>query len=240
MRTSRIALSTAIALALSGCMPSNEPMFSSRGAVSSEITKSNASSEILMAEQTNALTQMTRDIIRKSTLSGAAIGAIAGCGMAVLSAGNAKSCVTAALSGGAVGAVAGNIKGRQHAAKRVALVSPSALVRSIGKADDHMDAVTRDLPELLKQQDAELATLNSQVSAGQITEAQFTQRFEVIKANRQQLAEALSLSAAQAEEAHTNLENARSKGQTGLEWHLSATQNLAREATSARSAISLL
>ncbi|WP_176219103.1 hypothetical protein [Planktotalea arctica] len=193
-----------------------------------------------MAEQTSALTQMTRDIIRKSTLNGAAIGAIAGCGMAVLSAGNAKSCVTAALSGGAVGAVAGNIKGRQHAAKRVALVSPSALVRSIGKADDRMDAVTRDLPELLKQQDAELVTLNSQVSAGQITEAQFTQRFEVIKANRQQLAEALSLSAAQAEEAHTNLENAQSKGQTGLEWHLSATQNLAREATSARSAISLL
>ena len=240
MRTSRIVLSTAIALALSGCVPSNEPMFSSRGSITSEAATANAASEIQMAEQTKALNSMTRDIIRKSTMNGAAIGALAGCGMAVLSAGNAKNCVSAALSGGAVGAIAGNIKGRQQAAKRVELVSPSALVRSIGKADDHMETVSRDLPSLLAKQDAELTSLNRQLGAGQITETQYAKRFEIIKANREQLAEALGLSASQANEAHSNLKNAQSQGQTGLDWHLSATQNLAREATSARSAISLL
>ena len=152
----------------------------------------------------------------------------------------AKNCVAGALAGGAIGALSGAEIGKKQAAKRIELVSPSALVRSIGKADDRMDTVSRDLPDLLKQQDSELAALNSNIKAGKITEAQYTHRFEVIKANRAQLAEALSLSAAQASEAHRNLQSAQAQGQTGLDWHLSATKNLERDATSARSAISLL
>ena len=102
-----------------------------------------------------------------------------------------------------------------------------------------MDVVSRDLPQLLKQQDAELASLNAKMTSGQIIEDQFAHHFQLIKANRVQLAEALSLSAAQANEAHRNLQSAQAKGQTGLDWHLSATKNLAQDATSARSAISL-
>lgn len=240
MRTSRFILPAFIALSVSGCVSSNEPMFSSRGAAPDQITLANATSETQMQQQTNALNNMTRDIIRKSTVQGAAIGALAGCGLILLSASNAKNCVTGALAGGAIGAAVGSANGKKQAAKRVELVSPSALVRSIGKADDRMDVVTRDLPQLLKQQDAELARLNGKLKSGQITEAQYTNRFEVIKANRMQLAEALSLSAAQANEAHRNLQSAQAQGQTGLDWHLSATRNLVREATSARSAISLL
>lgn len=237
MRTSRLVLGTCIALGLAGCMKTSEPMFSTRGA---SVSSSASASEIQMAQQADALTDMTRDIIRKSTINGAALGALAGCGLVVLSASNAKNCVAGALAGGAVGAVAGNAAGQKQAAKRVQLVSPSALVRSIGKADDRMDAVTRDLPALMAQQDAELDALNKKISAGEITEAQFAKRFEVIKANRAQLAEALSLSAAQANEAHRNLLEAKAKGQTGLDWHLSATKALARDATSSRAEISLL
>lgn len=240
MRSSRVVLGAAIALSLAGCMKTNEPMFSTKGASAAQVSASASASETQMAQQTKALNQMTRDIIRKSTINGAAIGAIAGCGLIVLSASNAKNCVAGALAGGAVGAIAGNGNGKKQAAKRVELVNPSALVRSIGKADDRMEAVSRDLPGMLAAQDAELVTLNRQMSAGQITEAQFAHRFEVIKANREQLAEVLSLSAAQANEAHKNLQNAQAEGQTGLDWHLSATKSLARDATSARSAISLL
>jgi len=196
----------------------------------------NASNEMKMQEQADALSSMTRSIIRKSTVQGAAIGAFAGCGLIILSASNAKNCV----SGGAIGAVAGAASGKKQAVKRVELVSPSALVRVIGKADDRMDVVTRDLPNLLKKQDTELSLLNDRMKSGQISEDQYAHRFEVIKANRAELAEALSLSAAQANEAHRNLQDAKAKGQNGLDWHLSATRNLAREATSARSAISLL
>jgi len=240
MCTSRLILAAALAFSASGCMKSSEPMFSSRGTSADFMTASAATSEAQMTQQTQALNSMTRDIIRKSTIKGAAVGAIAGCGLVVLSASNAKNCVSGALMGGAIGAIAGSANGKKQTAKRVELVSPSALVRSIGKADDRMESVSRDLPNMLKQQDAELATLNNKMKSGQITEAQFAHRFEVIKANRAQLAEALSLSAAQANEAHRNLQSAQTKGQTGLDWHLSATRNLAREAMSARSAITLL
>lgn len=240
MFRTRILLSSMIAFGLAGCMQTSEPMISSRGASPEQAIASAASTELQMAEQTQALNRMTRDIIRKSTANGAALGALAGCGLVVLSASNAKNCLGGAVAGGAIGALAGNAHGKKQAAKRVELVSPSALVRSIGKADDTMDSVTRDLPNLLAAQDAELDALNRKMAKGELTEAQFAHRYEVIKANRAQLAEALSLSAAQANEAHRNLQAARAQGQTGLDWHLSATQSLAREATSARSSISLL
>lgn len=240
MRTSKLAIFAALSIALSGCVQSNEPKFSTRGGGTAQISTMNATSELHMQEQTAALGSMTRDIIRKSTVKGAAIGAVAGCGLVLLSASNAKNCVTGALAGGAIGAVAGAANGKKQAAKRVELVSPSALVRSISKADDRMDVVSRDLPTLLTQQDAELKLLNAKLKNGEVSEKQYTHRFEVIKANRAQLAEALSLSAAQANEAHRNLQNAKAQGQTGLDWHIYSTKNLAQEATSARSAISLL
>ena len=239
MRTSRFIASALLALSVSGCVSSSEPMFSSRGAAPEQVSDLNATNEIQMQEQTNALNKMTRNIIRKSTVNGAAVGAVAGCGLVLLSPGNAKNCVTGALAGGVVGAAVGAAQGKKQAAKRVELVSPSALFHSIRKVDDRMDVVSRDLPQLLKQQDAELASLNAKMTSGQITEDQFAHHFQLIKANRVQLAEALSLSAAQANEAHRNLQSAQAKGQTGLDWHLSATKNLAQDATSARSAISL-
>lgn len=241
MRVSRFVLTAAISLVMSGCVQTaNEPMFSSKGSGTGPISIQNESKEAHLQEQTAALGNMTRDIIRKSTVKGATIGAVAGCGLVLLSASNAKNCVTGALTGGAIGAIAGAENGKKQAEKRIELVSPSALVRSISKADDRMESVSRDLPNLLVQQDVELVTLNDKLKHGEITQAQFAHRFEVIKANRAQLAEALSLSAAQANEAHRNLQNAKAQGQTGLEWHLLSTKNLAEEATSARSAISLL
>ncbi len=220
-------------------MQSKEPIFSSRG-MATEMNASASIQETQMSAQTAALSNMTRDIVRKSTVKGAAIGALAGCGLVLISSANAKNCVTGAITGGVVGALVGTAAGNKQAAKHVELVSPSALVRSIGKADDKMDAVTRDLPTLLAQQDTEVTNLNAKMKSGQITQGQYAHRFEVIKANREQLAEALSLSAVQANEAHRNLQSAQAQGQTGLDWHLSATRNLARDATSARSAITLL
>jgi uncharacterized protein YcfJ len=240
MRFSYIMLSGSLLVGLAGCMQTAEPMFSSRGSISTQESQSVISHENQIEAQTKALTDMTRDIVRKSTIKGAAIGAVAGCGLVLLSASNAKNCVTGALTGGAIGAIAGAAAGKKQTEKRVELVSPSALVRSISKADDKMDEVARDLPKMLAQQDTEIATLNTQMAGGEITSTQFAHRFEVIKANRVQLAEALSLSATQANEAHRNLQVAQSEGQTGLDWHLSATKNLARDVLSARSAISLL
>lgn len=142
MRTSRFIAYAVLAVSVSGCVSSTEPIFSSRGAAPEQISALSATNEMQMQEQTNALNKMTeqddlnkmtRDIIRKSTVNGAAIGAVAGCGLVLLSPSNAKNCVTGALAGGVVGATVGAAQGKKQAAKRVELVSPSALVRSIGK-----------------------------------------------------------------------------------------------------------
>ena len=178
MRTSRFIAYAVLAVSVSGCVSSTEPMFSSRGAAPEEISALSVANEMQMQEQTNALNKMTRDIIRKSTVNGATIGAVAGCGLVLLSPSNAKNCVTGALAGGVVGATVGAAQGKKQAAKRVELVSPSALVRSIGKADDRMDVVSRDLPQLLKQQDAELASLNAEMTSGQITKVKLRTVFK--------------------------------------------------------------
>lgn len=240
MRFKHLVISALVTASLAGCMKTNDAVISSSGMSKAQASRLATTQEAALSEQAVALRHMTQDIIRKSTTRGMAIGAVAGCGLALVSASNAKNCVTAAVAGGAVGALAGHAQGKKQAVKRVELVSPSALVRSIAKANDKMEVVSQDLPNLLAQQDTDLAALNQQMAQGQITEAEFAHRFEVIKANRAQLAEALSLSAAQANEAHRNLQSAASQGQTGLDWHLHATKKLAREATSARSAISLL
>lgn len=224
---------------LSGCGQTQPPYMSSRNtpAVTFGTTYSD---EAQLRQQADALQGMTQDIVRKSTAKGAMIGALAGCGLIVLSASNAKNCVSGAVVGGAVGALAGHEAGKKDATRRVRLVNPNALVRSIGKASDQLENVSTDLPQLLEAQDQELAKLKREVERGDASSTVYAARSEQIRANRAQLAEALSLSAQQAEEAHRNLQAAQSQGQTGLDWHLSATKEMAREATSARSSISLL
>ena len=81
MRTSRFIAYAVLSVSVSGCVSSTEPMFSSRGAVPEQISALSATNEMQMLEQTNALNKMTRDIIRKSTVSSTAIGAVAGCGL---------------------------------------------------------------------------------------------------------------------------------------------------------------
>lgn len=240
MRSAPILLTLVTTLGLTACEQSNSPMLSTRSAPHAALSQSAMESETALNDQAQALTSITRSIVHKSTANGAAIGALAGCGLVLISASNAQNCVAGAVVGGAVGAVAGNAHGKQQVAKRVELVSPSALVRSLAKANDKMERVSADLPALLARQDAELAALNSALERGEITSDRVAKRHAEISAHRAELTEALTLSAAQANAAHANLKSAQTQGQTGLDWHLSATKSLAREATSARSKISLL
>lgn len=227
-------------MGVSGCSKMSEPSFSTRSAPTLNVIKGNSASEAQVASQAQALTQMSAQIIRKSTGKGAAIGALAGCGMVLLSAANAKNCLTGAAAGAVVGAVVGHANGQKQVAKRVELVSPSALVKSIGKANDEMEALTLDLPTVLAQQDAEIASLTRQLESGRIDTTIYAARTEQIRGTRAQIAEALTLTAAQANEANRNLQGAAAQGQTGLDWHMNATSALAKNAMSARASISLL
>lgn len=193
-----------------------------------------------MAEQTAALNQMMDDIVRHSTIRHAAIGAAVGCGIAVLGAGGATDCLAAAAAGGVVGAVTGNRAGKRDMARRMELVSANDLVRSIRKSNDQLGTITTNLPKLLDQQVADAKSLQAQKAKGRITTEDYEAGLAVIKSNRGALAQTLMMTSQQARTASANLAAAAAQGQTGLDWHISAIDQLERETLSARSSISLL
>ena len=193
-----------------------------------------------LTEQADILSANARAIVRASTLKGAMMGAAVGCGLSVLSASSASTCVKAAAVGAAGGAVIGNIVGKQDVERRIALASPNALVRNLRKANTNLDAITTSLPQVLAQQDAELNRLTLAYAANQISRETHETALHTIRQERANLAEALMITVKEAKLANSNLKHAASQGHSGLDWHIAATEKLARETHSARSTISLL
>ncbi|MEO0401598.1 MAG: hypothetical protein AAF214_04415 [Pseudomonadota bacterium] len=190
--------------------------------------------------QADALNALAADLVRRSTVRGAVQGAAVGCGLAVVTGGNAKSCATGIAAGGLVGGVAGKAKGKRDVARRVELVSASALVRSLRDMNDQIEVLDLSLTDLLDEQDAELAALKVRREMGVVTDVDYAAGVDNIRQSRALIAEALTGTINRAEAAHANLEQATQQGQTGLHWHTSATSQVARDAYSARSRITLL
>ena len=196
--------------------------------------------ENTVSHQVDALSDLSQDLVRASMIKGTKIGTAVGCGLALVSAANAKKCVVGAVAGGAAGALVGHHSGKAQIARRVELVNPNQLVRSIRKTNDTIEELTGSLPGLLAAQDKELKALSFERDMGTISQTKYENRYTEIQRNRTALAESLTLSASQANLASDNLETTATRGQTGLEWHFGATRNIAEQAESARSSISLL
>jgi hypothetical protein len=124
--------------------------------------------------------------------------------------------------------------------RRIELFNPNQLVRSIRKTNDSIEELTGSLPSLLDAPDKELEALSFDRDMGTISQTKYAKRYTEIKRNRTALAESLKLCASQANLASDNLESATTRGQTGLKCHFGATRNIAEQAESARSSISLL
>ncbi len=196
--------------------------------------------EAQLTEQATALDRLSNDLMRRAMTRGAKVGAAAGCGLAVVSTSSGANCLAGALAGGTVGAVAGHAAGKKQVDARMELVSLSRVTPSITRTRDQMQLVEQGLPDLLASQARELATLRERMLAGELTETAFDARVAEIKQSRAMVAEALSLSASNARAAHKALAEAKSDGQTGLDWHLMMVGKLEKDALSARSSISLL
>lgn len=190
--------------------------------------------------QTAALTELSERIVIQTTIKGAGIGAVIGCGLAIVSAGNAKNCIAAGATGAAAGAIVGHVAGKREVTRRVETVSPSAVVRTLRKTNTQMALVTDALPARLAAQEASLVQLDLQRATGHLTPKAYARAHAGIMAERQALAVALLKTESHANQATTNLRAAQSQGQTGLDWHIANTAKLAREASSARSSIKLL
>ena len=103
-----------------------------------------------------------------------------------------------------------------------------------------MELVKASLPARLAAQEAALSDLEVQRATGAIDAATYTAARAGIAAERRALAGALIYTENNAKKASANLQAAQRAGQSGLNWHISATSKLSTEASSARSSISLL
>lgn len=207
---------------------------------SNAATLSFAAQPAQMDAQTTALKELSRRVVVQTTLKGAGIGAAVGCGLSVVSAGNAHNCIAAAATGAVGGAIIGHVSGKREVERRIEKVSPSAVVRTLRKTNEQMALVKTSLPARLAVQEAALANLDVQRATGAITPQEYAQVRASIAAERQAMAAALIETEGHAQQATANLRAAQNEGQTGLDWHIGATSKLAREASSARSSISLL
>lgn len=190
--------------------------------------------------QTAALNATADRLVMASTLKGAALGAAFGCGLTAITGAGAEKCLSGAAVGAVGGGVVGHIKGKKDVARRVRLADPNKMVRNLRAANDQMADVAISLPAHLAAQDVELHRLNEARAKGQISKAEHASAVDVIRKDRARLAEALTLTASQASKASENLKTAASRGQSNLDWHILATSDIAKNATSARSTISLL
>ncbi|WP_323803539.1 hypothetical protein [Sulfitobacter litoralis] len=241
MKITALPVSLAIVALISGCASSTVGFRGQIGTPGTAMSfQETHESDAAMLEQTAALEALMRDIVRSSTVKHAAIGAAMGCGIFVLATANASGCIRAATAGGVVGAVSGNLAGKREVARRMELVSPNELVRGIRSSNEKLDQITTNLPQLLSRQEKTVATLAQRRSLGELSQGEYSAQVASIRTRRAELAEALTLSSKQAKLAQNNLADAAAHGQTGLEWHIRAIEQLEREALSARSTISLL
>lgn len=229
---------------LTGCAQHNTAYTSTMGGAEPVAEKPGSATlsadEKRLVEQAAALDEMSREIVRKSTLRGAGMGAAAGCGLALVSASAAGRCLGGAVIGGSIGGLAGHAAGRKQVANRMQLVSGDDAMQAISRASARVGSLTPRLHILLDAQDRELAQLRHDVEAGLASQSALDTRVRAVKESRAALARALVLSARRAAQARKLLRDARNQGQTGLTWHIDAVQELEIEALSARSAIRLI
>lgn len=237
MQRSPFILAILVTAGLAGCAHTPEP---TRHDTSLLGFQADPMVQQALTEQAKALQASSQRIVRASTTKGAALGLAVGCGVGLLSANAAGSCARAAAVGAIGGAVAGHKAGTRDVQRRVEIASPNALVRNIRAANDHLTTIQTSLPAVLAQQEAELLALSDAHMMGKMPSAEYTAGVERIKVERANLAEALSLSAAEARRASENLQEAQRQGQTGLEWHIGAVSQLESATLSVRSDIKLL
>ena len=237
MRYSALFSSLSIVAVMGACAPISQ--ITTRANTNPLTFQSNINSDAI-EDQAVALNRMADQLVWRSTARGAVSGAAVACSLAAVSVGSPESCAVSAAAGMVAGGLIGRQTGEDGVEARVELVSADALVRSIRGMNGQMDAIEITLPELMAEQDAELADLDMRRELGVVSRSEYKKAVSAITDSRARIAESLTLTVAQAEQANFNLQKAGQQGQDGLDWHLSATAQLAREADSARSLISPL
>lgn len=229
-----LILSAAACVTLTACSQGQSAVEASRVDNDALFFYNDAVTQGPIVDQVDALSQSANDLVRKSRVNGALVGAAVGCGLTAISGANARNCVAAAAVSGASGALIGDMVGEQRVQKRVELVSEGEVARRLRTATAQVQTIQTSLQAYLAQQEQQLNSLTMQLVRGEIDQQEHDLAMLQIGQDRMNLGDALQLSGREARRAANNLERAARRGQTGLDWHIGAASRLADEVESTR------
>ncbi|WP_424980026.1 hypothetical protein [Leisingera sp. S232] len=190
----------------------------------------------LEAEARN-LNQVSRNIIVKNTLEGAAVGALAGCGLALLLGGDGGDCAAGAAAGAVVGGVGGHAVGAKTAKKNEEIVRTKEVVANLSQVSTRLNSVEAKLRNVLSSQSAEIRSLKRQLQAGQVSESAYKTRVRAINSNRSAVQASLAKSEQNMVNAKGQIAQARSQGQPGLAQASQAAESNRRRLARTRATI---
>lgn len=164
-----------------------------------------AAAEKALVAEAKSLSQQSKDIVTRNTVQAAAIGAAAGCGLMLLMGGDGNDCMKGAAMGAVAGGAVGYGAGQEAAKANKKLVEQKEVIAKLSGINQKLGSVESRLRSVVGQQNAELASLRRQVSAGQISESAYKARARGVNSNRQAVQAALQKTSGQVDGAYKNL-----------------------------------
>jgi hypothetical protein len=211
-----------VLLGLAGCVEtttsgsSGTPGTPAPSNLASSPSSQKTAAERNLEAEAKSLSKVTNDIIVRNTVEGAVIGALAGCGIALMLGGDGEDCAGGAVVGGLAGGVAGNQVGRAAASKNVELVNRDQVLANLRGVSTQLNSVEANLRTVVRAQNAEISSLNRQLAAGQISESSYKARVNSINSNRRTVDSALASSEQNIVKTRNEIRSAESQGQQGL------------------------
>lgn len=178
----RIGILCAMAFSLSACLEDT-------GNLSLGGNGQKTQEEVALERQARSFSSESRNIVTRNIVSGAAVGAVAGCALSHIFGG---SCGEGALAGAVVGGVGGAAAGQAQARANETQRAQGEIIANLRQSGQELRALEANLRRVAASQNAEVRQLNADVQANRITQAERDSRVRAINANRQAVAGSLA------------------------------------------------
>lgn len=144
--------------------------------------------EIALEKEAKEFASDSRKIVVQNVLQGAAVGALAGCGLALLT---GEDCRRSAAAGAVAGGIGGAVAGSLAADANTELEQQKSIVANLKSTGQSLSKIETRLNQVVAAQRKEVAMLNARVKANEISDADRSARLKAINHNRAVVAAAL-------------------------------------------------
>jgi chromosome segregation ATPase len=199
--------------------------------------KGKTSAELSLEKQAKSLTEVSRNIVVRNTIEGAAAGALAGCLIAELTGGD---CAQGAILGGVAGGVGGNAVGKKAANVNKELVNQRQVIASLSGINKKLAGVQSSLRRVVSAQNTEIGSLKRQLNNKQISKSQYSSRLRAINSNRRNVSASLQRPEANVAKSRKTLVSLEKQGGKSLSSSKKAAASTQNRLANLRKSVSLV